>query len=201
MGQTLRRGGAGGRAWRLSSYRQQVLSPTPLLPERKVTVTCLSVKVGGAIDGVCDDEQLATALVLAGASARCCSPLGITVAILVRSEVRRVTLVLGDGSRRAVPLRDVPGDPDGLAAGITFVGPSLAIRRMVVTGANGDVLSSMDLELRAVPRHRTAMGSSRMSYVYEQQRAANRRAPCLPSASTADVQLCLAPDRAPNARR
>jgi hypothetical protein len=199
VGQTLRRGGAGGHAWRLSSYRQQVLSPTPLLPERKVTVTCLSVHVGGGIDGVCDDERLAGLSYLPVIS-QSCSPLGISVAILVRSQVRRVALVLGDGNRRDVPLRDVPGDPDGLAAGITLVGRQIAIRRLVITGAGGDVLSSEELQL-APTSAPDCNGVLSQSYSYGYSDAGLRTpGPHAFQAADRGVQLCLAADRAPNVR-
>lgn len=198
-GRTLRRGGRHGRSWRLSSYRQRVLSPTPLLPERKVTVTCLSVEVGDASDGVCDDERLATVPSLPVIS-QSCSPLGITVAVLARSQVRRVTLVLGDGSRRAVPLRSVPGDPDGLAAGITLVDPSHAIRRMVVTGTGGSSLSSFKLGLAPASALASAC-SGFLSWSYgESDTELRTPGPHVFQAADRGLQLCLAPDRVPNTR-
>jgi hypothetical protein len=197
VGQTLTRGGEGGRAWRLSSYRQPVLSPTPLLPERKVTVTCVSVNVHDASDGVCDDERLTTVPVLPVIS-RTCSPLGTSVAVLVRSRVRRVTLVLGDGSHRTVPLRPVPGDPDGLAAGIALVGPSIAIRRMVVTSAGGRALSSLGLQL--APSAASGCDGF-LSFVYSESDTGLRApGPRVFQAVDRGVQLCVAPNRAPDAR-
>ncbi|MES1194152.1 MAG: hypothetical protein ABUM26_07480, partial [Solirubrobacterales bacterium] len=121
---------------------------------------------------------------------------------LVRSHVRRVTLVLGDGSRHAVPLRHVPGGPDGLAAGMALVGPGIAIRRMVVTSVGGRSPSSPELELAPASASDSALGCSGfLSWAYSADDTALRTpGPHVFQAADRGIELCLAPDRAPNAR-
>jgi hypothetical protein len=202
---TLERGRRGGEAWRLGTYRKSVLAPTPLLPERHVTVSCLVVTTRDGRDGKCDEEALA-GLPVQEDPGQACSPLGRYTSVLARSAVRRVVLVLGDGSRRAVPLRAVPGDPDGLRAGVAFVGERVAIRRLVAVGAHGTPQSDpLRLAPVVTPRcGRSPSGSGESSHIIEYSRtldhALERPGPHVFHAADSGVELCLAVDRTPHLR-
>jgi hypothetical protein len=204
---TLARGRRGGQAWRLGTYRKVVLAPTPLLPERHVTVSCLIVTAVERRAPRCDEEAVAGLPVL-GYPGQACSPLGRYTTVLARAAVRRVVLVLGDGSRRAIPLRAVPGDPDGLRAGVAFVGEGVAIRRLIALGAHGTLQSDpLRLAPVATPRcSRTSGGpgglgeTSIITYSRTVDHALQRPGPHVFHAADSGPDLCLAVDRTPHPR-
>ena len=200
---TLTRGGRGVTAWRLGTYRKRVFAPTPLLPERLVTVSCLALTAGDTTDRECDDPALASRAVVPSPG-QSCAPLGRSMAVLARAPVRRVVLVLGDGTRRAIPLRAVPGDPGHLRAGVAFVGEGVAIRRLVALGAGGTLQSdAVRLAPAATPRcgrhDGSGLGTSGTIVEYQSAFPALRTpGPHVFHAADSGPDLCLAVDRTPH---
>jgi hypothetical protein len=203
---TLTRGSRGGQPWRLGTYRKRVLAPTPLLPERQVTVSCVAVTTGGVSASKCDEPALASVPVVLSPG-QACAPLGQYTAVLARAAVRRVVLVLGDGTRRAIPLRAVPGDSSHLRVGVTFVGEGVAIRRLVALGAAGGTLRSGPLRLApsATPGcgHHDGSGLSSSGAIVEYASvlpALKTPGPHVFHAADSGPDLCLAADRTPHLR-
>jgi hypothetical protein len=200
---TLTRGGRGVTAWRLGTYRKRVLAPTPLLPERLVTVSCLALTAGDTTDRECDDPALASRAVVPSPG-QSCAPLGRSMAVLARAPVRRVVLILGDGTRRAIPLRAVPGDAGHLRAGVAFVGEGVAIRRLVALGAGGTLQSDpVRLAPAATPRcgRHDGSGVGTSSTIVEDQSAfppLRTPGPHVFHAADSGPDLCLAVDRTPH---
>jgi hypothetical protein len=198
-GPVVAEGRRAGHAWALGVPSQRRLAPTPLLPEHWVTVRCLAFT--GARDArTCDDEALARSPVVIAARGGC-GAVDAHVAVLARTAVRRVEVVLGDGRRRTIPLRVVPGDRDGLRAGVVVLGPGVAVRRLVVSGAGGRVL--MVNRLRQAPGPGPAAPCPAYKSFRSQVRygrlgiALHGPTPHVFRAVDDGVRLCLAADRAP----
>jgi hypothetical protein len=200
---TLARGGRGAIAWHLDSYRQLLPAPTPLEPERYFTQTCLRFTSVDRSSDMCDEETLEPLPAVADISAAC-GPVGLQVTVLARARVRRAALVLGDGSRRAIALRAVPGTATGLRGGVAVLGPSVAIRRLVLLGAHGALPNGV-VPVERLPASpgpcdtdRFGEGSSSLSsYELGFSSPLTGPGPHVLHAADHGVKLCAAFDRAP----
>jgi hypothetical protein len=203
---TIRRGHHGKDAWQLQTQVTRPLAPTPLEPERRALLACVTLGAGSGSYApgtrtLCDDERRAVTPLLSSAGPEC-GPLGNTVDVLARPGVRRVVAVLGDGHRRTIPLNAVPGVP-GMRAGVAVLGTGIAVRRLEAIGADGQTLSSELIGLRPAPRvqedHDGLCSSdwALLSYAVGLPREQLAAGPHTPVFADAGPRLCLAVDRAP----
>jgi hypothetical protein len=128
-----------------------------------------------------------------------CAPFGNAVIVLTQPAVRRVVVVLGDGRRRAVALRTVPGDPAATRAGVLIAGSGMSVRRVIALGRAGAALATEALALAPAP----ARGGCDALLTTQVRSAAAGGAPPAgpaPHALTAaddGVRLCLGVDAPP----
>jgi hypothetical protein len=203
-GHVLQRGRRGDGAWTLRATVLNMVSSTPLEPERRVPTACIRFATGPEPQGLgintCDQEALHNAAVIADASATS-GPVGAYVTVIARPAARRVAIVLGDGSRRDVRLQAIPGAPAGMRAGALVVGPDVALRRVVAVGAGGRTLETEPL-LQA-PADGTPCdqddGSSGAVFAYSLRRDTAKLGPAPHVVQAADdgPRICLGVDRAP----
>jgi len=204
-GPVLERGRRGGAAWTLRAATRHVVAPTPLEPERRVARPCVRFAAGGGARGIesafdtCDQETFAAPAIVQQVG-ETCGPIGAYVTVLTRPAVRRVVVVLGDGRRRSVPLRALPGATAGTRAGVLVVGAGVALRRMLALGGGDRVLQTD--ELRRAPADGAPCsddGSSSgvvLLFGPDAGRALGH-APHVLHAADDGARLCLAVDRAP----
>jgi hypothetical protein len=148
----LQRGRRGSTPWTLRSWIARPLAGTLLDPERRVPVTCLGFGTGEGEQSTCDTESALPATIVPLISQEQCGATGLTVGGIVAAPVRRLVVVLGDGSRRAVQLRAVPGAPGGARAGVAVLGHGVALRRMVAVGPTGRVVDAIAFDVAPVMR-------------------------------------------------
>jgi hypothetical protein len=130
---------AGGRGFAVFGHRMRRLAPTPLEPERYDTTVCATARLV-AEPGRGDVEACTfarrglfgnAALVRVGGSCDAGLVVGLTAA-----RVRRVVLVLGDGTRRSVRTRTARVLRARRAFGLR-IGPDVAVRRYVALDGRG----------------------------------------------------------------
>jgi hypothetical protein len=151
IGTLLQHGQVGDTRWELRRTSSSLLAATPLQPERHVTQNCLrfvtkQVRHGalGEVtgeDGACDRSGLLGPDPMVATAASDCT-LGIHVDVLATATVHRAVAVLGDGSRRTVPLVTFG---DGLRAGVAMIGHGQAVRRVLALGASNRVVGSASI--------------------------------------------------------
>lgn len=132
---------AGGRGFGVFAHRQRRLAPTPLEPERYDAHRCVTTRTADMGNGeVCTvgARGLQGKAVLIGHGSSCSAT---AVAGLAAPGVRRVVLVLGDGSRRS--LRTHASSPLGRWRGFgARLGAATAVRRYVALGRDGRGLAA-----------------------------------------------------------
>lgn len=126
-------GRTAGAAWTLRASTNRLLVPLPDDQERIVTRTCVSL-TGAARVEFCDDPDLPRRPKYA--IERSCSPVGIQILGLVSPDVGRLVAVLGDGSRRRVPLRLLPHRLGPRRAFALVLDPGTALRRLIAVEAD-----------------------------------------------------------------
>lgn len=128
-----------------------------------------------------------------------CGPIGAYVTVLARPAVQRVVVVLGDGRRRSVPLRAIPG-AGGTRAGALVAGAGVALRRMLALGAGGRVLERDEIGQAPADGAPCDDGGETSGIYVLYAQADERRlghAPHALHAADDGARLCLAIDRAP----
>jgi hypothetical protein len=207
-GALLRRGRSGPVSWQLRQTTKQKLVPTPLAPERRVTVRCLALAVkvaGGLADtgrrydlsqgGPCDDDDEIALTPLALQQNSSCN-VGTTLTALARPPVRSVVAVLADGRRAPIALSALRG-ATGLRGGALVVPPTLGVRRLEGLGADGHVASTRSVG--TAPLQHDCSGST--SFWTESLLGSTDdklgAAPHTLQAVDSGVELCLAVNRAP----
>lgn len=197
-GTLLRQGRAGARTWQLRRVVRRELAATPLLPERHVERDCLMFVArtqhgSGTSTGPCTGDALDQTPMVADAGGDC--GLGTHVEALVTSAVRRVVVIAGDGSRRAVPLSSFG---PGVRAGALVLGTGLAVRRVVALGAGGRALTTQELGLAPAGADAGTCVSDSLSLVYGVGDDGRLRAgPHAARFADHGVELCATIDRAP----
>lgn len=206
-GAILERGRTTSGAWVLRRSVTRELRPTPLEPERRVEVRCLSLVVASkhgdrtGSGGPCDDGGAFAVTPLAVEPNVSCG-IGVGIAVLVRAPVRSAVVVLGDGSRRTVPLHAV-GGAKGARGGAVVVEPGMAVRRVEGLGAGGGVLRSSTLATAPVRPDCKGFGlgssSGWTSYGTFGDLFGDHphAAPHTARAIDSGAQICVAVDRAP----
>jgi hypothetical protein len=147
------RGHVGPTAWRAVAVQRSHLAPSPLDRGRTEATTCLRVSFAapreprGAEGGSCPGRSADTGQIAFFVEQRC-QPAALIVSGLAGSDVSRLQALLGDGSRRAVALRALPGRfGDPRRAFVLVVGRGVAVRSLVMR-RNGH---SATLPLQAGP--------------------------------------------------
>jgi len=204
-GKVMLQGRRGATRWTLRAWIDRSITPTPLLPERRVALPCVrfsTVAGGHGTDGgeLCDDERTAAEPMQIEPSTEACAPIGTHVTVLVRPTVRRVLAVLGDGRSRTIALRAVPGATAGTRAGVAVLGVGVAVRRVVALGPGGRALSSSELGLApASPSDSCGFWTVYTLLPFPPGLPSTRlgAAPHAARVVTDGVRLCLAVDRAP----
>ncbi|WP_445150260.1 hypothetical protein [Baekduia sp. Peel2402] len=148
-GTLLQRGHTGTTTWELRRTVKQQLESTPLQPERRVEVRCLTLATKVARSstadrdaGPCDDGLIRVTPLLVAQGTRC--GVGTSIMVLARAPVRSAVIVLGDGRRRAVALNAL-GGASAVRGGAVLVSPELAVRRVEGLGAGGQVVRTWPL--------------------------------------------------------
>ena len=198
-------GGRQGRTtWRLSRTVRTGLAPTPLEPERREDQHCLTlaVKTGTSAPGAngpCEGSALRHSSLSAWSGGRC--GLGAYVAVLTRAPVRSVYAVLGDGTRRTVPLRRFGGRYASGRGGVLIAGDDTAIRQVVALGAGRRAVARTDLRQAPVPPAPCSGEPSGWTTFDEEGLFAPEErlggSPHAPHAVDQGAELCVAIDRAP----
>jgi hypothetical protein len=197
----LQRGGRGHTTWRLHRFAERTLAPTPLEPERREEQRCVSFITGSSTDPVdvgatCEHELLDQTPVTAYVESDCA--LGAYVTAMVRVPVRTVVAVLGDGTRRTVPLKALGGFYPGGRAGVLIVGHGMAIRRLLALDRSGRTILTNPSE--SAPAAESPCNQDSGSYTgFEPgpRETPLRAGSHVPHVADRDARICLAIDRAP----
>jgi hypothetical protein len=196
----IQHGGHGTGRWKLTTAMRRSIASTPLQPERKVDQPCVSFEgYRGSGSSTCDSPDQATRPLLQVMGAAC-APVGRYVAVLARPYVRRVFVVLGDGTRRTIPLTAVPGAQAGTRAGVVTLGTGVAVRRLVGLGGGDRRLTDADYGLPPVPGGKCQEiegGVSIIRYSNALPRTSLGRGAHTPVVQDEGPLVCLAIDRAP----
>jgi hypothetical protein len=115
-----------------------------------VSAACLTYTAGQASHSLCG-EGLDAGTPMTVLPAVDCPPFGNAVIVLTQPAVRRVVVVLGDGRRRTIALRAVPGDPAATRAGVLIAGTGMAVRRVIALGRAGAAPATEALALAPAP--------------------------------------------------
>jgi hypothetical protein len=199
QGTVLAQGRRGGVRWALRTRIDHPLAATPLLPEHRVAMPCIVFQTAKGGGDTCDEDNRAAEPILVEAS-EACAPVGAHVAVLARAGVSHVVVVLGDGRRRTLRLRAVPGAPASMRAGIVVLGTGIAVRRVTAFAADDRVLTSQELGIAPVsPRRGCGFGLSSAIIRYHSGLPTTRlgSGPHTPQVATDGVRLCLAIDHPP----
>lgn len=145
------RGRSGRVAWTMVAQRSSVLEPSVVDLARETISRCVEVKLRAATSAsldfgqaICTDEgprgsfAVTTDVVQVQVLERCDADFRLVYG-MVANDVRRVTVVLGDGRRRSAPivsLRDIPRRAYAIA-----IAPGDAIRAVTLHPASGRPLS------------------------------------------------------------
>jgi hypothetical protein len=126
------RGRLGGERWRAAVYQTSDLRPTPLDRGRTERLTCVRIAFGSErpLDGGCSGPEVDPRTVSVTPLDHC-GPSALRLTGMAGSDVRRIDAVLGDGSRRRVPLYALPagfGDPRRAYA--LVLEPGVAVRAL-----------------------------------------------------------------------
>jgi hypothetical protein len=200
-GALLRRGAFPGGQWQLRHVTRQRLAPTPLEPEHRVPEHCLALSFTssgsrGSSYGPCDDALLDRSALLVQQGFAC--QIGAYLEVLVRAPVRAVVVVLGDGTRRTVPLAALTGTA-GTRGGAFVVGSGMAIRRVVGLGAGGRAVRTWPVGSPPVSVRESCEGTSFSDLSFVTSGADDLLGAGPHALHVVDFgdQLCVAIDRAP----
>jgi hypothetical protein len=133
------RGRVGRLPWSLWAFTSRMLVPLPGEEERVVTRTCVGLAParrprGAYVEGrtrVCDDPDFPTRP--AYDALRTCSPIGLQVLGLLPPGVGRLAAVLGDGTRRELPLSRLPAAMGRRRAFGLAIARDVALRTLVLS--------------------------------------------------------------------
>ncbi|WP_027007296.1 hypothetical protein [Conexibacter woesei] len=152
---TLARGrGRGEGSWTLSAYRVSSIDSTPLAPERRLTQACVRLVLRGGSEvrdsGACNRPGTESQQLLPAFADDGCGDVGRYAGAFVRSQVARVVVTLGSGTRLTLPLRALPAAAGGagLRFGMAVFDAHQAIRSMVAYDAAG---RAIDRSLSTTP--------------------------------------------------
>jgi hypothetical protein len=126
------RGHLGGKRWSASVYQTTHLRPTPLDLGRTERLTCVRIVLGAeqSLGQGCIGPEVDPAAVLVTPREHC-DPSALELSGVAGRDVRRIDAVLGDGTRRRVPLYALPagfGDPRHVFA--LVLRPGMAVRAL-----------------------------------------------------------------------
>jgi hypothetical protein len=146
IGQTrVARGRTAGARWTLRAFTTRALAPLPGEEERVVTRHCVSTSLSFRVHApypqssaeACDQPDHPQPVDMA--LERTCGPVGIQVAGLADRGVG-LRAVLGDGSRRRVPVHSLPPRFGGRRAFVLLLEPQIALRELVaIVGGRREV--------------------------------------------------------------
>jgi hypothetical protein len=201
-------GRRGAGRWTLDTRIDRAVAATPVQPDRRVAVPCLTLtttlrshgQTQRSPDGACALPDLVDHTAMTVAAAGGCAPVGGYVAALAHPGTARIVAVLGDGGRRTLPLRAVPGAP-GVRAGVVVLGPGIAVRRVLALGAGGAVRASepgFAPGLTDPGSCDIGGGAALIEVVLNFPRDRLGHGPHVPRATDSGPLLCLAVDRAPD---
>jgi hypothetical protein len=129
---TIRRGTLGGKRWRALLYQTTHLEPTPRDRGRTERLTCVRIAFGAqrSLGDGCSGPELDPASVSVSPREHC-NPDGLALSGLAGSDVRRIDAVLGDGTRRPVPLTALPARfAERRHAYALVLAPGIAVRAL-----------------------------------------------------------------------
>lgn len=199
-GPVLRRGTFHGTSWTLRTRLGHPIVGTPLVPERRAALACATFAAGRTGGELCDQPGRDAEQVLVDLG-KACSPIDAYVSVLARRAVHRVVVLDGAGRRRTVPLSVVPGDADGLRAGVLVLGAGIAIRRVDGLGADGRLVDRLPYGAApAYPERGGCLGAASSIITYAVGLVGSGQlgaGPHTPHLADVGERLCVAIDRAP----
>jgi hypothetical protein len=196
-GPVLRHGRVGRATWELRRRVMSVLAPTPLEPERRARQACVAFVVRAARttqwgSAPCDDLLARTPMAVTTSSS---CMVGAAVAVIAAATVRRVVVVTGDGTHRAVRLVALVA---GERAGALVLGAGIAVRRVIAFGAGGRRLAVSEIGHGPTPNRPSFCAPPSGNYgVVQVPPERLGTAPHTPHVTDHGVELCATVDRAP----